>query len=251
MNHKVYHQIISSASQGKKEFAILIDPDKLNKEQLLKTIRLAVENRVNYFFIGGSLLLNNQLDEWIDIIKSSCNIPVVIFPGGNTQICKQADAIFLLSLISGRNAELLIGQHVVAAPNLRASNLEIISTGYMLINGGMPTTVSYMSNTTPIPSDKNDIAACTAMAGEMLGLKLIYMDAGSGAKSVITASMITEVRKNISLPIIVGGGIDTPEKAKAASKAGANIIVVGNAIEKDVALISKIADAIQREESLI
>ena len=245
MSSAIYNQILGASAKGKKQFAILIDPDKLSKTQLLNTIQLAVENRVDYFFVGGSLLLNNQLNEFVALIKESCNIPVILFPGSNTQICDKADAIFFLSLISGRNADLLIGQHVIAAPNLRASNLEVISTGYMLVNGGVPTAVSYMSNTTPIPNDKNNIAACTAMAGEMLGMKLIYMDAGSGARQCITPDMINAVRKNISLPIVVGGGITSAEKAIEACNAGADIIVVGNAIEKDATLISSIADAIK------
>lgn len=150
----------------------------------------------------------------------------------------------LLSLISGRNAEMLIGKHVIAAPYLKSSQLEIIPTGYMLIESGKPTTALYMSNSTPIPSDKNDIAVCTAMAGEMLGLKLIYMDAGSGAILTIPESMIAKVKKNISVPLIVGGGICTPEKAHSVCCAGADIIVVGNAIEKNHLLVENIADAV-------
>jgi putative glycerol-1-phosphate prenyltransferase len=149
-----------------------------------------------------------------------------------------------LSLISGRNSELLIGQHVISAPFVKQSGLEIIPVGYMLIDGGSPTTVSYISNTNPIPSNKNDIAICTAMAGEMLGLKLIYMDAGSGASKAIPTTMIKEVAKHIQIPLVVGGGITTAEKAIENCQAGADIIVVGNAAEKDPVLITAIADAI-------
>ena len=163
------------------------------------------------------------------------------------QVNTKADAVFLLSLISGRNPELLIGQHVIAAPMLKQSGLEIISTGYLLVNGGVPTTVSYISNTTPVPADKNDIAVCTAMAGEMLGLKVLYMDAGSGAQQAIRPSMIKAVRENVNVPIIVGGGITTPEKAMESCKAGADIIVVGNAIEKDTSLIMRMASAIHAQ----
>jgi len=160
------------------------------------------------------------------------------------QISKNADGILLLSLISGRNPELLIGKQVIAAPILKASNLDILPTGYILIDGGKPTAVSYMSNTNPIPFDKDDIAMCTAMAGEMLGLKLIYMDAGSGALNAISEKMIKKVSSNISIPLIIGGGINTPQKAILACKAGADIIVVGNAIEKDSSLIKKIGKAV-------
>ena len=195
-------------------------------------------------FVGGSLVVTDHLDELVQHIKRESNIPVILFPGSPSQVSPYADALLYLSLISGRNPELLIGQHVVSAPIVKKSGLEIISTGYMVIDGGAPTTVSYISNASPIPSDKNEIAVCTAMAGEMLGLKVIYMDAGSGAKNAIPTSMIQQVAKHVKAPIIVGGGITTPEKAIENCKAGADIIVVGNAIEKDPLLIQMIADAI-------
>jgi putative glycerol-1-phosphate prenyltransferase len=162
------------------------------------------------------------------------------------QINDKADAIFFLSLISGRNPEMLIGQHVLAAPYLKASSLEILPTGYILIDGGTQTTVSYISNTTPIPANKPDIAACTAMAGEMLGLQVIYMDAGSGAKNSIDEKIISVVRKNTNVPLIVGGGILTTQKAVANCFAGADIIVVGNAAEKNPSLILDMANAIHQ-----
>jgi putative glycerol-1-phosphate prenyltransferase len=154
-------------------------------------------------------------------------------------------------LISGRNAELLIGQHVVSAPFVKQSGLEIMPTGYIVIDGGAPTTVSYISNAAPVPADKNEIAMCTAMAGEMLGMKLIYMDAGSGAKKPITESMIESVAKNIEVPLIIGGGIIEPEKAYRNCKAGADLIVVGNAIEKDSSLIKEMAAAIHSIPALV
>jgi putative glycerol-1-phosphate prenyltransferase len=149
-----------------------------------------------------------------------------------------------LSLISGRNADLLIGQHVISAPFVKKSGLEIISTGYMVIDGGAPTTVSYISNASPVPADKADIALCTAMAGEMLGMKIIYMDSGSGAKKAVSEEMISSVATNINVPLIVGGGIRDAEKAYLNCKAGADVIVVGNAIEKDSSLIKEMAAAI-------
>jgi putative glycerol-1-phosphate prenyltransferase len=156
----------------------------------------------------------------------------------------RADGILFLSLISGRNAELLIGNHVIASPYLKVSPLEILPTGYMLIDGGIPTTVSYMSNTRPIPSNKEDIAVCTAIAGELLGLKLMFMDAGSGAQTPVSEDMIEAVSGAISIPLIVGGGISSPEKALANLEAGADVIVVGNAIEENPQLIMDIGKAI-------
>lgn len=248
MKQQIYHAIAEGKKSGQKKFAVLIDPDKVTHESLLQTVDLSVKAEVDYIFLGGSLLLNDVLDECVEGIKNNCKIPVILFPGSVTQINNKADAIFLLSLISGRNPELLIGQHVIAAPILKESGLEVLPTGYMLIDGGRGTTVSYISNTTPIPADKNDIAMSTAMAGEMLGLKLVFMDAGSGANHPVRSSMIKKVSENIAVPLIVGGGIVTPEKALESCKAGADIIVVGNAIEKDTSLISRMSDTIHSLE---
>jgi len=244
MKTHVYASLLEKKKAGKKSFAVLIDPDKVNASSLQHITDLAVEARVDYLFVGGSLVISDQLDECISQIKSSCSIPVLLFPGSPSQISRHADALLYLSLISGRNADLLIGQHVVSAPFVRKSGLEIIPTGYMVVDGGAATTVSYISNATPIPADKGDIAMCTAMAGEMLGMKLIYMDAGSGAKKPITEEMITAVARQIDVPLIVGGGIREAEKAYQDCKAGADVIVIGNAIEKDASLIREMAAAI-------
>ncbi len=244
MKNNIYHSLTNSKQKQKKSFAVLIDPDKVNDNSLKDTIALSVEASVDYFFVGGSLVISSYLDECIELIKSTCDIPVLIFPGSPSQVSKYADALLYLSLISGRNPELLIGQHVVSAPVVKQSGLEIISTGYMVVDGGAPTTVSYISNASPLPSDKNEIAMCTAMAGEMLGMKLIYMDAGSGARKAISENMIEKVSSCISVPLIVGGGITEPEKAYKNCKAGADVIVVGNAIEKDPKLIREISSAI-------
>lgn len=244
MRNQVYQNILDKKTKQQKAFAVLIDPDKLDTVNLQKTIDLVVQFKIDFVFVGGSLVVTDTLDQVVAQIKKACSIPVVLFPGSPDQITPKADALLYLSLISGRNPELLIGQHVISAPFVRQSGLEIIPVGYMLIDGGSPTTVSYISNTNPIPANKNDIAACTAMAGEMLGLKVIYMDAGSGAKNAIPSNMIQQVAKHVKAPIIVGGGITTPEKAVENCKAGADIIVVGNAIEKDPLLIQMIADAI-------
>lgn len=244
MPKNIYHSLAERKHHGKKSFAVLVDPDKVNDSQMAQLIGLAVAAKVDYFLVGGSLVISNYLDECVQFIKRSCSIPVILFPGSPSQVSVYADALLYLSLISGRNPELLIGQHVVSAPVVKQSGLEILPTGYMVIDGGAPTTVSYISNASPIPADKNEIAMCTAMAGEMLGMKLIYMDAGSGAKRAITESMIQKVAQSIDVPLIVGGGITEPEKAYLNCKAGADVIVVGNAIEKDASLIKEMAAAV-------
>jgi len=246
----IYKQIIEKKSQGKKSFAVLIDPDKITVKSLSTILENAENAQVDFIFIGGSLMVTTKLDEMVLHIKKETPIAILIFPGSPSQISRYADGLLYLSLISGRNPELLIGQHVVSAPMVKESGLEVISTGYMLIDGGVPTSSSYMSNTTPIPSDKNEIAVCTAMAGEMLGLKTIYMDAGSGAKTPITEVMIKAVASQITIPLIIGGGITEPEKAYRSCKAGADIIVVGNAIERDAGLVTEMAFAIKATEKV-
>jgi putative glycerol-1-phosphate prenyltransferase len=244
MKIKIYKSLEERKKTGQKSFAALIDPDKVNHSLLNELMDLSIRANVDYFLVGGSLVISNHLDDVVQHIKQSCPIPVILFPGSPTQISKFADALLYLSLISGRNPEMLIGQHVVSAPAVKQSGLEIMPTGYMVVDGGAPTTVSYISNASPIPHDKNEIAMCTAMAGEMLGMKLIYMDSGSGAKRAITEAMIEAVAKNISVPLIVGGGIVEPEKAYRNCKSGADLIIVGNAIEKDSSLIKEMCDAV-------
>lgn len=248
MKSTIYHELLDKKRKGQKSFAVLIDPDKVNTSLLDELVEISTRAGVDYFLLGGSLVISNHLDECVQHIKKSCQIPVILFPGSPSQISRHADALLYLSLISGRNPELLIGQHVVSAPAVRQSGLEIMSTGYIVIDGGAPTTVSYISNATPVPADKNEIALCTAMAGEMLGMKLIYMDAGSGARRPITESMIQAVSSQIQCPLIIGGGITDPEKAYRNCKAGADMIVVGNAIEKDPSLILEISQAVHAGE---
>jgi phosphoglycerol geranylgeranyltransferase len=240
----ILRSFVRHKTNGEKALAVLIDPDKTNPAEAATIGELAMQARVDYFFVGSSHLLNNNLDSCIAALKSSSPIPVILFPGNNLQVSSRADAILFLSLISGRNADFLIGQHVLAAPMLKSSGLEIIPTGYMLIDCGHPTSVTYMSNTMPIPNDKDDIAIATALAGEMLGMKMIYMDAGSGARMPVTTLMIEAVRNQISAPLIVGGGIRTPEKALQNCLAGADIIVIGNSVEKDRSLMSEISGAV-------
>lgn len=232
-------------AMGLKSFAILLDPDKvIDKAACQKLIHMSLENKVDFFFVGGSLIIDDNYNTIVNQIKGSCNIPVVLFPGSNMHINLNADAILFLSLISGRNPELLIGQHVVAAPILKKSQLEVIPTGYMLINSGYPTAVSYMSNTSPIPNNKPSIAACTAMAGEMMGLRTIFLDAGSGAKEAVSAKVIHMVRKSVDIPLIVGGGIRSATAAAEALQAGADLVVIGNGIEKNPNLLIEVSNIV-------
>ena len=246
--NKFQQQFNEAVLLKQKKFAILIDPDKATEQHLDKIIRLSNESVIDYFFVGGSILVNGALEKTIDYLKSKTKIPVIIFPGAQTQVYNKADAILLLSLISGRNPELLIGNHVQAAANLKNSKLEIMPTGYVLIDGGIETSVTYISNTRPIPANKTEIAVMTCIAGEMLGLKNIYLEAGSGAKFPVSETMIKEVRAQVNTPIIVDGGITSPEIAFKIAQAGADILVVGNAIEKESNLLIGISEAIKSVE---
>ncbi len=235
--------IKQSSQGGIRQLAILADPDKCDPEGLKERALLAEESGVDYFFVGGSLLTRYNMASCIQNIRNHCKLPVVLFPGSIMQVEPTADAILLLSLISGRNPEMLIGNHVLAAPLLRQSKLEIIPTAYMLIESGHCTSALYMSNTIPIPGDKTDIASCTAMAGEMLGLQLVFMDAGSGADRPISPEMIRAVRQSIGCPLIAGGGIRSAAGALDMWKAGADMVVVGNAAETRPELIREIDQA--------
>lgn len=242
---EILNTLSERRARGLKSFAVLLDPDKVNdKSSCQKLIHMSIENKVDFFFVGGSLIIDDNYNSIVKQIKDSCNIPVVLFPGSNMHINLNADAILFLSLISGRNPELLIGQHVVAAPILKKSRLEVIPTGYMLVNSGTSTAVSYMSNTSPIPNNKPSIAACTAMAGEMLGLRMIYLDAGSGALEAVSPKVINMVRKSVDVPLIVGGGIRSSALATEALQAGADMVVVGNGIEKNPNLLIEVSNTV-------
>lgn len=241
MTTQIYDTLLNAKKSRLKKFVVLIDPDKMRLNTIQETIHLAAQYDVDYFFIGGSLVVNNMLNKVLMEIKNQSDIPTILFPGNSFQLSNKADALLYLSLISGRNAELLIGNHVISAPFLRTSNLEVISTGYMLIDGGITTSVQYMSNTTPIPSAKKDIAVCTALAGQYLGLKQIYMDAGSGATHPVPCDMITSVSEALEVPLVVGGGISSAQKVYDNYAAGADIIVVGNAIESNPQLIREMS----------
>ena len=235
--------------RGQKRFAVLVDPDETSLAEAGRIAERAAKAGADAFFVGGSLVVDDALDNVVKTLRSASALPVILFPGSIWQISPAADAILLLSLISGRNPELLIGQHVLAAPHLKRSGLEILPTGYMLVDGGAPTTVSYVSNTLPIPRDKPGIAAATALAGEQLGLRLMYLDAGSGARYPIPAATIAAVRREVDRPIIVGGGIREPEAATAAAEAGADWVVVGNALEADPERMRDISLAVHAASS--
>jgi len=237
---KLLQRIERKQEEKQKCLAVLLDPDKVEMTGIMKQVETYVSAGVDLFLVGGSLISGNNFYILVEALRRQKDIPVVIFPGSNLHIHSEADGILLLSLISGRNPELLIGQHVIAAPILKNSGLEILPTGYMLIESGKPTTVSYISNTQPIPADKEDIAVCTAMAGEMLGLRLLYLDGGSGAINPVPPKMISAVRRNTSLPVIVGGGITSGTKAEQAWLAGADFVVIGNGLEKEPELLDQI-----------
>jgi putative glycerol-1-phosphate prenyltransferase len=243
--NSVLLQLEEAKRKGRKLLAVLIDPDfGQDDARLERTVQNACMAKADLIFVGGSLLVTDAFDACVERVKQLSDRPVVLFPGSPAQLSRHADAVLFLSLISGRNPELLIGHHVTAAPTIKAMGLEAIPTGYMLVDGGAPTTVSYVSQTLPIPHDKPGIAAATALAGELLGLRTIYMDTGSGAKRTVHPNMVTAVRQAVQCPIIVGGGIRDAETARALCEAGADVLVVGTAFEQDPELIFAMSEAV-------
>jgi putative glycerol-1-phosphate prenyltransferase len=231
----------------KKSIALLLDPDKITEGSLNKTLEVAVKCNTDYILTGGSLTFNS-IDKLIDLVKETCSIPVVLFPGNLLQLSLKADAILLLSLISGRNPELLIGNHVIAAPYLRSAKEKLIPAGYILVNCGTKTSVEYISQTEAIPSDKTDIVVATALAGEMLGLHMIYLEAGSGSDASVPTAVIRAVRDNVEIPLAVGGGLKNEENIGKAFEAGADLIILGNGCENNPGLLSeacKIRDSLR------
>ncbi len=216
--------------------AVLIDPDKAGKEYLNKILQYCNLGFVDFLFVGGSTTYNS-IDLLITEIKKQTKTPVIVFPGNYLQISDKADAILFLSLISGRNPEFLIGNHVLAAQSIKKSGIETIPSGYILIDSGKITSVEYMSNTKPIPADKPEIICSTAIAGELLGLKCIYLEAGSGAKNSLDIEIIKKVKQSIDIPLIVGGGIKTKEDLQKKASAGADLIVIGTLFEQKPELI--------------
>jgi phosphoglycerol geranylgeranyltransferase len=221
----------------RKSIALLLDPDKTKGDSLKNILDIAKESCTDYILTGGSLTFN-RIDNLIDSIKDLCSIPVILFPGNLLQLSLKADVIFLLSLISGRNPELLIGSHVIAAPYLKNAREKLVSVGYILVNCGTKTSVEYMSQTEAIPSHKPDIVVATALAGEMLGLGMIYLEAGSGATNPVPVNIVKAVRENISIPIAVGGGIKDKKEIEEFFNAGADLIILGNGCEKNPDLLT-------------
>ena len=235
----------AARSEGRKLLAVLIDPDFGQDEAALeRTVQNACMAKADLLFVGGSLMTSTAFDRCVERVKGLSDRPVVLFPGSPAQLSRHADAVLFLSLISGRNPELLIGHHVTAAPTVKALGIEAIPTGYMLVDGGKPTTVSYVSQTVPIPHDKPSIAAATALAGSLLGLRTIYMDTGSGARRAVSTEMIAAVRAQVDRPIIVGGGIRDEATARALCDAGADVLVVGTAFEEDPERIFAMSEAV-------
>lgn len=235
----------------KKSIGLLLDPDKITDDSLRVILGVAVEYRADYILAGGSITFNS-IDHLIGLVKGSCSIPVILFPGNLLQLSLKADAILLLSLISGRNSELLIGNHVIAAPYLRSVKERLISVGYILIGCGTKTSVEYISQTEAIPADKYDIVVATALAGEMLGLRMIYLEAGSGSVTPVPAGMIKAVRENVQIPIAVGGGLKKGLDIRNAFEAGADLIILGNGCEKNPDLLAeacRIRDSLRGQPS--
>lgn len=224
-------KLIQKKEQQEKGVAILIDPDKIDLKTFVQRIQELEKRAVNCWLVGGSLLFQGNFELTITLLKEHSSLPVLIFPGNNLQVSNRADGILFLSLLSGRNPDFLIGQHVVAAPLIRQTSLEVIPTAYLLVDSGAITTAHYMSHTLPIPHNKPEIAACTALAGQYLGFQITYLDGGSGALQPITPQMVAAVREHVSSPIIVGGGIKTKQHIHNLWKAGADIVVLGTAIE--------------------
>jgi putative glycerol-1-phosphate prenyltransferase len=227
-------------TKNNKLLAILIDPDKFNDENIIEVINT---QQVDFVLVGGSLITHGNLELTIQLLKSKCNKPIIIFPSSASHISENADAIFLLSLISGRNPEYLISQHVQAAPIISKLNIETLSVSYILIDGGNLTSVAYISNTTPIPAEKSDLILATALAGELIGHQLIYLEAGSGAKTNVSDHSIRLVKSQTNNPIVVGGGIRDAQTAKKLWEAGADCLVIGNAAENNLNIIEEIAKA--------
>lgn len=241
---KIYDHLLKTANAKGACFLVLLDPDRMDPAKARQTGRLVAESGADGILFGTSLMMSGKIDEQIKALKQASKLPVIIFPGSAYQVSKYADAILFMSLISGRNPNLLIEEQVKAAPMVAKSGLEAIPTGYMLIESGKLTSANYISNTLPIPRDKPDIAVAHALAARLLGMKLIYMDAGSGAAAPVNEQMISAVAKQSQLPVVVGGGIRTPEDAKAKAKAGATAVVIGNILEKNIKLAKQFGQAI-------
>ena len=246
----VYEYLMDVVKRRGAGYIVLLDPDRLDKKQMTTLVDAACNGGVDAFFIGSSIILNSEFNTFVRLVKQHSTIPVILFPGSAMQVSRHADAILFLSLISGRDPNYLIGEHIKAAPVIRRLGVEPISTGYMLIESGRITSAEFMSNTRPIPRDKTDIAKATALAAEFLGMRMIYLEAGSGALYPVLPEMVQAVSEYVRTPVIVGGGIRKPEEARIRTEAGASFIVTGNVLEKldDPALIEEFAKAVHFKE---
>lgn len=246
---KIYQKILDIIKERGAAFFILIDPDKVSKNQVKSLVKQSEKAGADGFLVGSSLLLSTKFEDIVKETKKNTKLPVVIFPGNANQISKYADAILFLSLISGRNPHLLIGEQVKSAPIIKEYNLEPIPTGYIIVESGKPTSVQFMSDTQPLPNDKPDIAKAHALAAQYLGMKFVFLEAGSGASNPVPDLIIKEVKSFIDIPVIVGGGVKNPQQAKSKVKSGADVVIIGNALEKsyDDKILSDFAKAIHHK----
>ncbi|MDB4273751.1 geranylgeranylglyceryl/heptaprenylglyceryl phosphate synthase [Algibacter sp.] len=229
----IYKNIQDSISKGEKLLAVLIDPDKFSIESTSSFIRKVNESIATHIFVGGSIVNNDATDSLVSEIKKHTNLPIVLFPGDVSQITDKANALLFLSLLSGRNSEYLIGKHVEAVSKLSKMQLEVISTGYILIESGKETAVEKVTNTKPMPRGNIQNIVDTAKAGQLLGMKLIYLEAGSGAREPLTKTIISRIKQELDIPLIVGGGIRSKVQLDHAFNAGAELVVIGTAFEED------------------
>lgn len=243
--------LLTQARQRGSGHLVLLDPDKGTPETLAAIAQKCRNAGVDGLLMGGSLVSAEGLDPFVSAVKAASGLPVFLFPGGSYQLSRHADGLLFLSLLSGRNAHYLIGEQVIAAPRVKAMGLEAIGTGYLLIDGGAPTSVSFMSHTQPIPRNKADLAVAHAMAAELMGFGCLYLEAGSGADQPVPESTVVAVRRHVELPLIVGGGIRTPEAASLRARAGADFIVTGTIVEENNgADLRQLAEAIHWKTSL-
>ena len=250
---KIYNHLQNTINEKGAAYLVLLDPDKLSENKLAAFLKHCEKYGVDGFLVGGSLMINGDFETFIEKVKLNTALPLIIFPGSITQVSSFADAILFISVVSGRNPEHLIGKHVLAAPSIKKCGIEPIPTAYILIESGSTTTAVYMSGSLPIPRNKPEIAAATALASEYLGMKLIYLEAGSGADHPVPNEMIKAVANQCTAPIIVGGGIRNPQTAREKVESGASIIVTGNFFENENnwVLIKNFASAVHIKQSIL
>ena len=234
----IYQDILLAKQHGKKLLAVLIDPEKTTIEQLPTLVKLIHQSIATHIFVGGSTDQHNTIEPVIVALKKATMLPIIIFPGSANQVSKKADGILFLSLISGRNPEYLIEQQVQSAIQIKESSLEVLPTGYILVDGGKESAVERVSSSKPICQTNSELILRTALAGEFSGKKIIYLEAGSGAKTPVKSSIISLMKENLTIPLIIGGGIQTVHQLTTAYAAGADLVVIGTAFEKDPAFFN-------------